>query len=146
MLKKRSPCKRTNIHDDSVVHVNTFVTLSVMLFLLVSTCSDEGSEASFVSQTDIPVEALGLGQELIERYLGEWKGDRRSGFGVAVRSDGLRYEGEWASNRKHGYGVTIFRDGKFTEFGENDVCNAMLCISLNVHLRELLKLVNEKYC
>lgn len=73
--------------------------------------SDEGSEASFVSQPDLSPDALGLGQELIERYLGEWKGDRRSGYGVAERTDGLRYEGEWACNRKHGYGVTILRDG-----------------------------------
>lgn len=77
--------------------------------------SDEGSEASFVSQSDIPLDALGLGQELIERYLGEWKGDRRSGYGVAERTDGLRYEGEWASNRKHGYGVTILRDGELSK-------------------------------
>ena len=74
--------------------------------------SDEGSEASFVSQSDLPLGALGPGQELIERYLGEWKGDRRSGYGIAERTDGLRYEGEWACNRKHGYGVTIFADGK----------------------------------
>lgn len=46
-----------------------------------------------------------------ETYLGEWKNDKRTGFGVSERSDGLRYEGEWFANRKYGYGVTTLRDG-----------------------------------
>ena len=48
---------------------------------------------------------------MIEIYSGEWKNDKRSGFGVVQRSDGLKYEGEWDSNKKHGYGATTFRDG-----------------------------------
>jgi junctophilin len=43
--------------------------------------------------------------------MGEWKNDKRSGFGVSERSDGLRYEGEWYNNKKYGYGVTTFKDG-----------------------------------
>ncbi|XP_046746460.1 junctophilin-1-like [Diprion similis] len=50
-----------------------------------------------------------------ETYLGEWKNDRRTGFGISERSDGLRYEGEWFNNRKYGYGVTTFRDGSKEE-------------------------------
>ena len=72
-------------------------------------CSDEGSEASFVCEIDIANAVHG--PQIVERYCGEWKGDRRTGYGVAERSDGLRYEGEWASNRKHGYGVTTLQDG-----------------------------------
>jgi len=72
-------------------------------------CSDEGSEASFVCEIDIANTMHG--PQIVERYLGEWKGDRRTGYGIAERSDGLRYEGEWASNRKHGYGVTTLQDG-----------------------------------
>lgn len=48
---------------------------------------------------------------LTEAYSGEWKQDRRCGFGVCQRSDGLKYEGEWANNRKSGYGRTTFPDG-----------------------------------
>lgn len=44
-----------------------------------------------------------------ETYLGEWKNDKRSGFGISERSDGLKYEGEWFNNKKYGYGVTTFR-------------------------------------
>merc|ERR550532_1513871 len=41
--------------------------------------------------------------------------DKRSGFGVSERSDGLKYEGEWYNNRKYGYGVTTFKDGSREE-------------------------------
>ena len=60
---------------------------------------------SFVSQEEI------LDPNVTESYTGEWKNDKRSGFGVAERSDGLKYEGEWLDNRKNGYGVTSFKDG-----------------------------------
>ncbi|XP_061577137.1 junctophilin-3 [Cololabis saira] len=46
-----------------------------------------------------------------ETYCGEWKNDKRTGFGVSRRSDGLQYEGEWLSNKRHGYGCTAFPDG-----------------------------------
>uniref|UniRef100_A0A3B4ZP76 Junctophilin n=1 Tax=Stegastes partitus TaxID=144197 RepID=A0A3B4ZP76_9TELE len=46
-----------------------------------------------------------------ETYCGEWKNDKRTGFGVSRRSDGLQYEGEWLSNKRHGYGCTTFPDG-----------------------------------
>ncbi|XP_009571162.1 PREDICTED: junctophilin-3-like, partial [Fulmarus glacialis] len=46
-----------------------------------------------------------------EIYVGEWKNDKRSGFGVSQRSDGLKYEGEWANNKRHGYGCMTFPDG-----------------------------------
>lgn len=50
-------------------------------------------------------------EALVETYTGEWKNDKRSGFGVCERSDGLRYEGEWVDNCKNGYGITMFVDG-----------------------------------
>ena len=50
-----------------------------------------------------------------ETYMGEWKMDKRSGFGVSERSDGLKYEGEWYNNRKYGYGVTTKPDGTIEE-------------------------------
>ncbi|KAG5268760.1 hypothetical protein AALO_G00216160 [Alosa alosa] len=46
-----------------------------------------------------------------ETYNGEWKNDKRCGFGVSERSNGMKYEGEWLNNRRHGYGCTIFPDG-----------------------------------
>lgn len=46
---------------------------------------------------------------VLENYMGEWKNDKRTGFGVAERTDGLKYEGEWYNNKKYGYGVTTFK-------------------------------------
>lgn len=50
-----------------------------------------------------------------ETYMGEWKNDKRTGFGVSERSDGLKYEGEWYCNKKYGYGVTTFSNGEKEE-------------------------------
>lgn len=63
------------------------------------------SNQSFVSQDDIH------DVNVTETYMGEWKNDKRSGFGVSERSDGLKYEGDWYNNKKHGYGVTTHKDG-----------------------------------
>ncbi|XP_061652823.1 junctophilin-1-like isoform X1 [Phyllopteryx taeniolatus] len=46
-----------------------------------------------------------------ESYMGEWKNDKRNGFGVSERSNGMKYEGEWLNNKRQGYGCTIFPDG-----------------------------------
>ena len=47
--------------------------------------------------------------------MGEWKNDKRSGYGVSERSSGLKYEGEWLDNLRHGYGCTTLPDGKKEE-------------------------------
>jgi junctophilin len=65
----------------------------------------EDGEQSFISQDEI------TDVNCIEVYMGEWKQDKRTGFGIAERSDGLKYEGEWFNNKKNGYGVTTFKDG-----------------------------------
>lgn len=56
-----------------------------------------------------------MDSSVTETYMGEWKNDKRSGFGISERTDGLRYEGEWFNNKKFGYGVTIHRDGSREE-------------------------------
>lgn len=70
---------------------------------------DDGSNASFI------IEDEHLEPSVVETYMGEWKNDKRCGFGVSERSDGLKYEGEWYNNRKYGYGVTTFKDGNKEE-------------------------------
>lgn len=47
--------------------------------------------------------------------MGEWSNDKRSGYGISERSDGLKYEGEWYANKKYGYGVTTFPNGEKEE-------------------------------
>ncbi|XP_074135002.1 junctophilin-1 [Sminthopsis crassicaudata] len=50
-----------------------------------------------------------------EAYMGEWKNDKRNGFGISERSNGMKYEGEWLNNKRHGYGCTVFPDGSKEE-------------------------------
>ncbi|KAM3721409.1 Junctophilin-3 [Dirofilaria immitis] len=80
----------------------------------VSCTSDEsehrqGRENLIISQEDQ------IDPNTVEVYKGEWKNDKRCGFGVGERSDGLKYEGEWFNNRKCGYGITTFKDGRREE-------------------------------
>ncbi|CAG9537737.1 unnamed protein product [Cercopithifilaria johnstoni] len=69
----------------------------------------QGRENLIVSQEDK------IDPNTTEVYKGEWKNDKRCGFGIGERSDGLKYEGEWFNNRKCGYGITTFRDGRREE-------------------------------
>lgn len=38
-------------------------------------------------------------------YKGEWRGDKKEGFGIQINPDNTKYEGEWKSNRPHGRGT-----------------------------------------
>ncbi|MPC85230.1 Junctophilin-1 [Portunus trituberculatus] len=58
---------------------------------------------------DIELQDEQLDGNVVETYTGEWKNDKRTGFGVSERTDGLKYEGEWYNNKKYGYGVTTFK-------------------------------------
>ncbi|XP_053410417.1 junctophilin-3 [Nycticebus coucang] len=77
-----------------------------------STASDIHSTISLgEAEAELAVIEDDIDATTTETYVGEWKNDKRSGFGVSQRSDGLRYEGEWAGNRRHGYGCLTFPDG-----------------------------------
>ena len=41
------------------------------------------------------------------KYVGDWKKNRRTGFGVYTSNDGSSYEGEYRNNQKHGKGIYI---------------------------------------
>lgn len=62
----------------------------------------------------LPVES-DIDATTTEVYMGEWKNDKRSGFGVSERTSGLKYEGEWLDNLRHGYGCTTLPDGRKEE-------------------------------
>ncbi|XP_018429878.1 PREDICTED: junctophilin-2 [Nanorana parkeri] len=83
-----------------------------------SGASDATSTVSFGDGTEgeefPPVEA-DIDATTTETYMGEWKKDKRSGFGISERSSGLKYEGEWLDNLRHGYGCTTFPDGSKEE-------------------------------
>lgn len=48
----------------------------------------------------------------MEVYRGEWKNDKRSGYGVLETCTGMKYEGEWLNNFRSGYGVLNHKDGR----------------------------------
>ncbi|MBN3290255.1 JPH3 protein, partial [Polypterus senegalus] len=77
-----------------------------------SAASDINSTISLGDgEADLSVIEDDIDATTTETYMGEWKNDKRCGFGVSCRSDGLKYEGEWLSNKRHGYGCTTFPDG-----------------------------------
>lgn len=51
---------------------------------------DEEEWGSFVSL----VGESKFQEDVVEKYWGEWKNDRRSGYGICERSDGIKYEGQ----------------------------------------------------
>ncbi|XP_041101861.1 junctophilin-1-like isoform X1 [Polyodon spathula] len=76
--------------------------------------SDANSTISF-GDGDLPDDYFPMEDHVdattTETYNGEWKNDKRSGFGISERSNGMKYEGEWLNNMRHGYGCTMFPDG-----------------------------------
>jgi junctophilin len=107
VTKKTSSFRSTasSASGDSKHSVKTATIISSHNNTPNSTGTFDDGEHSFISQDDI------LDNNVVETYMGEWKADKRNGYGIAERSDGLKYEGEWLYNKKHGYGVTTFRDG-----------------------------------
>ncbi|MCJ8741919.1 hypothetical protein PDJAM_G00076270 [Pangasius djambal] len=75
-----------------------------------STISMGDSEAEGEGHEFPPVES-DIDATTTEVYMGEWKNDKRSGYGISERSSGLKYEGEWLDNQRHGYGCTTFAEG-----------------------------------
>jgi hypothetical protein len=39
------------------------------------------------------------------RYVGDWQGNMKEGFGVMYYANGMKYEGQWAHNLRHGHGT-----------------------------------------
>lgn len=83
---------------------------------LSSNASDTNStisigDESLAGAEDYPPVEADIDATTTEVYMGEWKNDKRSGYGISERSSGLKYEGEWLNNQRHGYGCTTFAEG-----------------------------------
>nr|XP_057908362.1 junctophilin-2 [Doryrhamphus excisus]XP_057908363.1 junctophilin-2 [Doryrhamphus excisus]XP_057908364.1 junctophilin-2 [Doryrhamphus excisus] len=68
-------------------------------------------DESLAGAEDFPPVEADIDATTTEVYMGEWKNDKRSGYGISERSSGLKYEGEWLNNQRHGYGCTTFAEG-----------------------------------
>ena len=47
-----------------------------------------------------------------DRYEGQYKNDKKNGFGIYSWKDGTSYEGEFLNDLKHGEGVVNYGDGR----------------------------------
>ena len=43
-------------------------------------------------------------------YQGEWKEDKRDGFGVYLSAYGQKFKANWKDGKLHGYGEETFQD------------------------------------
>ncbi len=50
-----------------------------------------------------------------DKYVGEWRDDKRNGQGTATYADGGKYVGEWRDNKRHGQGTYTYADGRIEE-------------------------------
>ena len=108
-LKKQRSAGDVNVPTDSRSHRSS---ASVASSVESSGARGDNEEGDAVSNASFLTTEGDIGDpSTTETYIGEWKNDKRCGFGICERSDGVRYEGEWYNNKKYGYGVTTFRDG-----------------------------------
>ena len=47
-----------------------------------------------------------------QKYVGEWKDDKKHGQGTATWPDGQKYVGEWKDDKKHGQGTHTWPNGQ----------------------------------
>ncbi|XP_066156195.1 junctophilin-1 isoform X1 [Euwallacea fornicatus] len=104
-LDRRTASGSIRSNASSASYISTDSAGSVM----TNNSMPSDSNASFV------IDDEQMDPSVTETYMGEWSNDKRSGYGISERSDGLKYEGEWYANKKYGYGVTTFANGEKEE-------------------------------
>ena len=78
----------------------------------LNSTAGSGSAHSYTPETvDSNGQIERADNRLIETYKGEWKNDKRHGYGIIEDNDGFSYVGEWSENMRHGLGVATYPDG-----------------------------------
>ncbi|XP_051516987.1 junctophilin-2-like [Myxocyprinus asiaticus] len=109
-LKKSDSCTSLSSQKSKISFLRTESALSSTTSDANSTISLGESEGEMECHEFPPMES-DIDATTTEVYMGEWKNDKRSGYGISERSSGLKYEGEWLNNQRHGYGCTTFAEG-----------------------------------
>lgn len=109
-LKKSDSRTSLSSQKSKISFLRTESALSSAASDANSTISLGESEGEGEGHNFPPVES-DIDATTTEVYMGEWKNDKRSGYGISERSSGLKYEGEWLNNQRHGYGCTTFAEG-----------------------------------
>lgn len=87
--------------------------------------------------------------KVMESYRGEWKNDKRHGYGIMECAKHFNYTGQWQDNLRHGFGVAILPDGtKLEGEWEHDILTFDIrkkgpLISLVTRLRHRLQMACE---
>jgi len=116
----------------------------------MNSTAGSGSAQSYTVETvDSNGQIERADNRLIETYKGEWKNDKRHGYGVIEDADGFSYIGEWSENMRHGLGVATYPDGTKLE-GEwkndelvSDVRKKGPLVSLVTRFKQRLRVVCE---
>lgn len=116
----------------------------------VNSTVGSGSAESYTMETvDSNGQIERADNRLIETYKGEWKNDKRHGYGIIEDTDGFSYVGEWSENMRHGLGVATYPDGTKLE-GEwkndelvTDVRKKGPLVSLVTRFKQRLRVVCE---
>lgn len=117
----RSKRKKDKVESTAETPVGSVSSLRAHLFHQDSLRSNESTfstgsiESSTYDGETVPLQEETMADDVTETYMGEWKQDKRSGYGISQRSDGYVYIGEWHNNKRHGYGVFTYPDGKREE-------------------------------
>ena len=53
-----------------------------------------------------------------DKYVGQYKDDKKHGEGTWTFADGEKYVGEWKDDKRHGLGKYTFADGRVHHDGE----------------------------
>lgn len=116
----------------------------------MNSTAGSGSAQSYTMETvDSNGQIERADNRLIETYKGEWKNDKRHGYGIIEDADGFSYIGEWSENMRHGLGVATYPDGTKLE-GEwkndelvSDVRKKGPLVSLVTRFKQRLRVVCE---
>lgn len=50
--------------------------------------------------------------KMSNRYIGDWRNNRKDGFGIQIYKNGDKYEGMWGNSQRHGQGTYWKNEGK----------------------------------
>ena len=62
-------------------------------------------------------------------YKGEWKDNRKHGYGTQIWANGNKYEGEWAGGNREGHGVLWLKEKAAVAKGEEEKSTAAAVVS-----------------
>ena len=116
--------------------------------------SESGSLSSATDSANLPAiesngEIVQSPRKAMESYRGEWKNDKRHGYGIMECAKHFTYTGQWQDNMRHGFGVAILPDGtKLEGEWEQDVLTSDVkkkgpLVSLVTRLKHRLQMACE---